>query len=255
MSMNKSFIMCLVLILSSCVDSKIDKELQDAQHVSEIDNIKKWYYEDSTLKKVQQFDEDGIENGIYKFYYPNGILEDSAWITNGMFHGVRFQYFETGKLKILSNYWRDQCRNATDFRKNGTLKIYRAYGYENHVMFITHYDENGSYLNHQGDLIYNIVLNDTIDRLSNQKIESLIASPPRSSVNVVVYQKKGKFMEIVKEGVPDFANRFVFTVDLSKKEKNEYLYKIEIFDSTSLKVLNDSAILQIGEKGETLFID
>jgi len=43
---------------------------------------------------------DGIENGPFKQYYENGILEIEAFYRNGKLEGIRRNYYKSGKLEV-----------------------------------------------------------------------------------------------------------------------------------------------------------
>lgn len=248
------FISLVVLLVSSCSE-------HSAETVGEVSDEDKsysreWYYDNGVLKKVQHYDENDVENGIYTFYYPNGVLEDSAEIVNGVLHGRRYLHYENGELKILSNYWYGSIRNSTHYSDDGILETYKGFGYDQNVRFVSHYDRNGKILNHEGDLMYNIVLNDTIERLPHTKIESLVAFPPKSNTTVSIYQKnKQGNLELISTQHPNQENRIIFDLNLSGNDDLEFHYKIEIYDSTTSSKLLESAVLKIKGNGEYSFID
>lgn len=48
--------------------------------------------------------EDGILNGMSKFWYPNGQLESVEPYVNGKIHGVVTRYYDTGQIRALLHF-------------------------------------------------------------------------------------------------------------------------------------------------------
>src|SRR5690606_10208371 len=103
-------------------------------------SVHKVYYENGNLKSLQEYKNDTIEHGTYLFYYPSGVLEDSAQINNGKFHGERYLYYENGNLHKITTYKNGRYRNGITFREDGTLAYYRAYDYHKNLVFIVRYN-------------------------------------------------------------------------------------------------------------------
>lgn len=64
-----------ILLFTSCNLITGNSENQNRYDIAKFNT---WYYPDGTLKKVQEFSKASKQDGKYLFFYPNGVLEDSA---------------------------------------------------------------------------------------------------------------------------------------------------------------------------------
>ena len=60
-------------------------------------------YVADTLSSIQQY-KNGYENGKWKFYYKNGVLETNASFDMGKRVGAWEYFYKDGKLMQISNY-------------------------------------------------------------------------------------------------------------------------------------------------------
>lgn len=246
------FLIVCSLFFLACINKRSDKNEQQVKQNQS--NCVRWYYPDGKLRKVQCYDKNGIENGVYKYYYPSGILKDSAVIVDGVFHGSRYQYHESGGIYILSHYWNDSCRNAVDYREDGTLEYYRSYSYDGRTQLFGSYSEKGELIEFIGNLIYDLNPKDEIVRGTSSEIEVLVAKPPKSGVYVDLYNNSNGALKLIKKGMmPDYANRIVNIVDLSSNKEEIFTYKVSLFDSTSSNVFVDSMEIRIHADGSIFY--
>lgn len=67
-------------------------------------------------------------NGIYKSYYPNGVLQEEYFHNNGEIEGEYKKYYENGKLKETCNYVNGlEHGRLEEFYENGKLKYWHNY--------------------------------------------------------------------------------------------------------------------------------
>ncbi len=211
--------------------------------------FKKWYYENGNIKKIQEYSSDSIENGKYLYFYSNGILEDSAQITNGLFCNDRYEYHSNGELFIYSNYYKNKCRNSIDYRRDGNIEYYRAYGYFGDLMFIVSYDSTGLINSYEGHLIYNYFLKDTININKLFDFKMLVATPPNgiTKVNVLSFDNDSIIY------LPDRLNRIKYSI---KPNKNKCIYKLNIAvftDTVENITITDTLIIKIDTLGKTYY--
>lgn len=239
-------VICLSIV--SCTEQKTNDKPNDG-----FSSNRASYYPDGTLKKFIELDKNGNENGIYKFYYPNGVLEDSAILTNGKFHGIRYEFYKNGKLKTLTNYVNDKCRDAVDYGENEKLTYYRAYDFIINTMFIITYDKTGKTKKIDGNFMYSCILEDTIRDFQNYEL--LVATPPKSKVIVKVYEsfdekipQKAKF-----DITPDQFNRVQYKINRFAEKDVSYINIANVYDSISRKQFSDTCIVKITKSGKTSF--
>jgi antitoxin component YwqK of YwqJK toxin-antitoxin module len=116
--------------------------------------IRQWQYADGTIMKEMEYLSDSIPHGTYRFYYPSGVLQDSAQLTYNKFHGKRFEYHENGKLYKLTTYFNGKYRTGVDFRADGSLQYYFAFNYHEEPTFMIQYDSLGKIKKHEGFPIF-----------------------------------------------------------------------------------------------------
>ena len=211
------------------------------------------YYPDGTLKRFIELDKNGNENGVYKFYYPSGTLEDSAILTNGNFHGNRFLFYPDGKLYKVTNYINNKFRSGITNDSLGVLKYYRAYDHLENLMFIIEYEKTGKIKRIDGNFMYGCILEDTIKEFQN--FELLVGTPPKSAVKIQVFEsfdgyklKKEKYL--VR---PDHFNRVIYKIRRYPKKEVKYINIATIYDSISNKNYYDTCIVTINQSGKTSF--
>ena len=216
--------------------------------------VKRWYYEDGTLKKVQEY-KDSIEQGKYLYYYPSGVLQDSAYVINGRFHGKRYEYHENGNLYILTNYINNKYRNAIDYRKDGTLEYYRAYNYAKELMYIIHYDSSGKPIKYDGDIIYSWVQEESYPVGKVFSIELLVADPPHCKTEVTVSDWDIKTNRAISEAKynPDQFNRVNYTRK-QIPEKDLYILNVAyIRDSITQATITDTLVIMVYKDGKSSY--
>lgn len=70
------------------------------------DSLKR-FHENGVMEYEAKFAEDGKENGIVKYYYPNGQLEFEYISVNGKPQGQAKRYYENGDVKEIIVYGQD----------------------------------------------------------------------------------------------------------------------------------------------------
>lgn len=90
------------------IEEKIYKE--DLQKITENKNNAEIYF----------LPEDGLEEGIVREYYPNGILKSEKNYIKGVLEGITLEYYETGILKSAINYSNNMpIKTIKWYAKNG----------------------------------------------------------------------------------------------------------------------------------------
>lgn len=216
---------------------------------------KKWYYDDGNLKKVQEYINDSIENGTYLFYYPNGILQDSAQILLGMLHGDRFEYYNSGELYTLTRYCFDKFRNAIFYRRNGTIEYYRAYSYGEELCFELFYPKGKKSYELKGSPIYTAQLDDST-HFDTFEIKLLVAQPPNSTVKVLIREcdSLGGSISKYKNHRLNDCNEVSCLIRKNTK-KDIYIENIATIKNPFLNyTLNDTVYLKINRDGEMTYL-
>ena len=82
-------------------------------------------------EKLETYFNDILKNGcsgIYKSYYPNGVLEEEYFHNNGEIEGEYKKYHENEKLKETCNYLNGLKHGRwEEFYENGKLKFWQNY--------------------------------------------------------------------------------------------------------------------------------
>jgi hypothetical protein len=217
--------------------------------------MRQWYYADGTLKKEMEYINDSIPHGTYKFFYPSGVLQDSAQLTKNKFHGKRFEYHENGKIYILTSYINNRYRNAIDYRLDGTLEYYRAYNYHEKLMFIIHYNTNGVPEKYDGNLIFSWVQEKEYPLREEFCIELLVAAPPNCKSQVLISDWNSGVRQAVnkKTYTPDEFNRVKYKRRQNPEKDLCILHIATINDTITHVTKSDTLIIKILKDGKSTY--
>ncbi|MDQ3191033.1 MAG: hypothetical protein M3Q58_05515 [Bacteroidota bacterium] len=217
--------------------------------------VKKWYYEDGSLKKIQEYKNDSIEHGKYLFYYPNGHLKDSGNYVNGKFHGERIEYYENGHPYVVTNYINGKERNGLNYRQNGSLNEYIVANYFSDIMFIIRYDSVGKMIKYEGNPICNWFIKDTIPLSQKFDIELLIANPPNCITKVIVSDWDILKNQAISKAVyiPDKFNRVNYFRNQNPEMDMYILNTVNIKDTIYNWTITDSVFITINREGITSY--
>jgi len=104
-----------------------------------LDGTEIWFYEDGAVKIEIDFKE-GMKEGFWKHYSPEGLLTESVEYHKGKAHGRHTLYYETGKARLQRNfeegvlnghyieYFEEGGINNECMYKNGLKEgLYRSY--------------------------------------------------------------------------------------------------------------------------------
>jgi len=256
MKLGYIYLFSLSLFFWSCNQSinKPDRN-RNLTNLKNVDITRKWYYEDSTLRKEQEINKKGEPTGVYKYFYPSGVLEDSAYLIKNEFHGSRYEFDENGNLSIFSHYWRNRARNGLFYRSDNSLNYYRCYGYAEDLLFLIEYDESGRFKRSDGYPIYQWIGDDIVKIGKKFKQELLVANPPHCKTKFTAYEldEKGQKKRILIETEPDVFNRIRYGVEQDPNEDKRYLNVVEIYDSTTQKSIEDKMMIRFYKSGKTSF--
>lgn len=219
-------------------------------------SIKRWYYEDGSLKKTQEYIHDSIEYGTYCYYYQNGLLKDSAQITNNRFHGMRFLYFDNGSLYKRTIYFYDRIRSGCTFRKDGSLEYYRAYDYNEELKYLISFDSLENPFSCKGNLICSWILEPKYELNSSVNLEFLVVDPPGMNTKLAIEMKDLRTEENISEFIffPDEFNRVKFQT----QQNPERDILLEVFatmkDIKSERVFVDSLEIRLYRNGAAAYL-
>jgi hypothetical protein len=214
---------------------------------------RKWYYEDGALMKEQEYINDSIEHGTYRFFYPNGVLKDSAQLTFNKFHGKRFEYHENGKIHGLSSYFNNKYRNGITYRSDGTLEYYRACNYYEELKFIFYYDSLGKPIKYDGTPIYSWIQEKEYPLGKDFNIELLIASPPNCLVNVTISDWIVEKKQVLNKKTyhPDEFNRVTYRRKQFPNKDLFILHLVKIQDTFAKITFTDTLIIKVAKNGKS----
>lgn len=108
------------------------------------DGICKWYYANGILEQEWTYDQGNAE-GMYRSYYENGTLKREGNYKNNKAEGLHKWFGETGILQEEWNYYNGKAQGVSKtYYPGGNLK--REGNYSNHKAEGLHksYDENGT---------------------------------------------------------------------------------------------------------------
>ncbi len=120
-------IISCIVFLSSCL-SKNEKENNITKPVVRIDTI---YYDDGSIKAIEQYNDSNKLHGYSYEYYPNGVLK----------HKVNFWYG-------------NECGDMYSFYENGNLSKYFALNLRNEPFFGLYMDSLGNITDEVGHIMY-----------------------------------------------------------------------------------------------------
>ena len=218
--------------------------------------VRQWHYENGALMKEQEYIHDSIEHGTYRYFYPNGILKDSAQITHNKFHGERFEYHKNGELYILTNYINGKYRNATDYRENATLDVYRAYDYHKNLRYIVHYDSLGKPSSYEGNLIFSWVQEGHYPIGKEFNVELLIANPPNCQTEVTVSDWDILERQAIsqKNYAPDKFNRVNYSRTQNPDKEQYILHMANVRDTVEQTTLSDTLVIVVDKDGKSSYM-
>ena len=109
-----------------------DKKIYDYTFYKNLDRpYKKIQPNGSRYKSILRYYNDIIENGcsgIYKSYYPNGVLEEEYFHNNGEIEGEYKKYYENGSIKETCNYLNGLKHGKwTQFHEDGKIQYWDDY--------------------------------------------------------------------------------------------------------------------------------
>lgn len=240
-----------ILLFTSCNLITGNSENQNRYDIAKFNT---WYYPDGTLKKVQEFSKASKQDGKYLFFYPNGVLEDSAIIIKGEFQGDRTEYFENGSVKAVTTYLNDKYRNGYDFYDNGKLQYFKSYNYDTNLMYIIEYDLLGGVIRKEGNLIYSFIIEDHYKANSELEFELLVPTPPDCFSIVEVFEKthKKSSLKLVSTIEPDKYNRVKYSTYFDSSNAVLIEYHAKIIENNII-IDRDTLTYLINKKGEAEF--
>ncbi len=217
--------------------------------------VRQWFYEDGTLMKEMEYTNGSIPHGTYRFFYPSGVLQDSAQIAYNKFHGKRFEYYENGNPYIISIYVNGKERSGVNYRKDGSLNEYITANYATELVFIIRYDSLGKIKNYEGYPIFSWVQEETYPIGENFSVELLVANPPNCKTEVLIsdWDNAQKTSSNIQIFIPDEFNRVVYKRRQNPRQELYILHVANIYDTVSQTTLNDTLIIIIAKDGKSTY--
>ena len=218
-------------------------------------SIRQWHYENGKLMKEQEYINDSIEHGTYRYFYPSGILKDSAQITHNKFHGKRYEYHENGNIYGLSTYINNKYRNGITYRSDGTLEYYRANNYHEELMYIIQYDSFGKPEKYDGDLIYSWVQEKEYPVGKEFSVELLVSDPPNCKTEVTVsdWDLLQAHAKNEKTYNPDEFNRVNYSRQQNPENDLYILHIARIQDTLTSTTLSDTLVIKVAKDGKSSY--
>ena len=216
-------------------------------------SIHKVYYANGAVKSSQAYINDTIEHGTYLYYYPSGVLADSAQIIYGKFHGTRYLYHENGNVYKKTTYKNDSYRSGLTFREDGTLAFYRAYDYHENLKFIAKYGSSGAFDDFQGNLIHSYVLEKKYPVGKEFNVELLVATPANCKTEVIVgdWDKVNNRLLASSIYSPDKFNAIVYSRKQNPKEQLQIMQIAIAEDTISQISFSDTVLIVVDQSGVT----
>ena len=207
----KWLIISLVYILvSACEEYDYGVYSSDEYH--------KYYYDNGKLKKIQQFSDKYKEDGLYMFFYPNGVLKDSGTVINDAFIGNRRMYYDTGNLKKINTYFAKKIRSGESYYNNGNRKFYQGFNYRDELMYYIEYDTLGNLVKEEDVLFYTWDFKDNYPLNRKLRFELLVPNMEGYELTVDIRKKNGKeFSTIGTLLQPDEYNRIMYSTYFDSK--------------------------------------
>lgn len=238
------FFFCMLALFSGC-------SFDEKNNIT----IRKWYYNDGTLMKEQEYINDSIEHGKYRYYYLSGQLKDSAQKIKGKIHGKRYAFYENGQLHAVSNYFYGKARNGIRYYKDGSLDVYKAFTYTEDLVFIVYFDSLGRYKSHDGNLIHSWIQEEKYPIGEKFSIELLVANPPNcyTELEVVDFDVVDNVVLSKNTYVPDQYNRVIY----NRKQKPDkdlcFLHVVNALDSVGFVKYVDTLVIMVNKDGISTF--
>jgi hypothetical protein len=116
--------------------------------------LRKYYYPDGSLYMEIEV-EDTIAHGKSKEYYRSGNLYQESTYVNGMKHGAFKRYYENGKIALECVY--DSGRRhgvEKKYRKDGTLAYEAPYYYDRPTVGLKEYYPDGKLFNDYPSIVF-----------------------------------------------------------------------------------------------------
>lgn len=154
-----------------------------AQEQGDVTSTKRHFYSGGQLRKIQEYDTNGVENGLYLYYYDNGILEDSGRKVNGNFHGFRMMYDSLGNFSKKFLYNNGTYRNGVFYKDGGRLDDYYVYNYFGTPTGKVLYDSLGRIAEVNGNIIHTWFFKKQYPVGSTIDLEFLVMDPPNAEID------------------------------------------------------------------------
>lgn len=134
--LSKALALSSIVLLFSCVNSEkteikstypsgekkvvyILKELDNEEYVR---SGERHFYEGGQMELEGFYDQEGLRQGRWKYWYPDGTLWSICDYTEGKKDGVSKVYYESGKLRYEGSYMMDKKKGKWKFYdQNGNL--------------------------------------------------------------------------------------------------------------------------------------
>jgi antitoxin component YwqK of YwqJK toxin-antitoxin module len=97
----------------------------------------KFYFEDGKIQEEVNYDDQGLMDGVWKVWYPNGTLFIESYFKNGERNGMTREWYDNGKIQHESNYENGEIKGvARNWSEKGTLLSEKFYnGIKNDTSF------------------------------------------------------------------------------------------------------------------------
>lgn len=216
--------------------------------------FKKWHYKDGVRKKIEAYNVRNKPHGLSLLYYPDGSLRDSSYLSDGKFHGNRYEFLPNGQLHSIALYDNGNELSRIDFSSMGTPTQYKAWNYELNEGFVVHYDSSGIQ-SFSGNAIYAYMTNDTIRKGKTADVELWVALPPDCIAKMVIGDSNKFWRKLVSKKVVIPDSKGSVSYPLSRKADQE-IYRMHILtlkDTARNQVFMDTLYFHVARNGATSF--
>lgn len=216
--------------------------------------VKKEYYSTGNLLSEVEYLNDSIKNGVAKFFYKNGQLQEQGTFKNNVKNGEYIAFFESGVVKERGHFRMGKpLGNFYYYYPNGNLRLYNAQDYKEDVFYVIKFDSTGQKVKEDGRIISPTVSSPTYKEryVVNDSLilEYCIAEPPGYNVDVLIghYLKQGHAKRMIRSFKPYQIVQSIATYQFKASEPGLYLVVVagELVDSLSKQSKYDTTYTTI----------
>ncbi|MNE48115.1 hypothetical protein D3C80_1425600 [compost metagenome] len=136
---------------------------------------------------------------MFKTFYKNGIIKDSATIQNKSINGFKYCFNENGRLVSKQAYLNNKAVGSGYFYNNsGQMYCYTFRMGDEKMIYRVYYNSNSQIIKEEGDYMADVdFVNKELIKGEKQKVNLIIPNPPHLFLRFV-YEVRNRYSNKIK---------------------------------------------------------